>query len=271
MGRFDGKVVLITGAAHGQGRSHAVMFAREGADVIAVDVDRPTSDKITYPMGTTEELQETARMVEAFDRRIVTGTADVRDYAALQAVVDRGVAELGPIDIVSANAGVITYNYFQDITEDEWDVVFDTNVKGVWNTLRAAVPSMIAAGRGGSIILTSSAAGIRGQVVYMHYTASKHAVVGIMKTASNELARHKIRVNSVHPAAVNTFIGRDPSPQDFAAREPMMLTGGTNTLEGVWSVEPEDVSEAVLFLASDAARFITGTQLTVDAGNTTKP
>ena len=276
-GKLEGKVAFITGAARGQGRSHAVRLAREGADIIAIDVSKqlPT---VPYPGATPEDLAETVRQVEALDRRIVAAQADVRDYAAMKAALDDGVAQLGRLDIVSANAGIFSNAPSDQLTEEAWDEMIDINLKGVWLTAKAAIPHLRAAG-GGSIIITSSTAGIKGTPNFVHYVAAKHGVVGIMRTLANELAADSIRVNTVHPTGVDTdmilndnlfelFMPDLPAEQrtreEFAKR-----MSGLNALPVPW-VEPVDISNAVLFLASDEARYITGVQLPVDAGSTQK-
>src|SRR5271155_5153221 len=204
-GRVAGKVAFITGAARGQGRSHAIRLAEEGADIIAVDVchDYPTAG---YALATEADLAETVKAVEALDRRIVAIQADVRDAAALKAAVDDGVAQLWRLDIVSANAGVCTVQPWDEVTPAVWQDTLDTNLTGVWNTMVVSVPHLIAAG-GGSIICTSSTAGIKGLPYLAPYVAAKHGVVGIARTMANELAAHKIRVNTVHPTGVDTPMG----------------------------------------------------------------
>ena len=201
-GRLQGKVAFITGAARGQGRSHAVRLAEEGADIIAVDIcdDYPT---VGYAMATQADLAETVNAVEALDRRIVASQADVRDLGALKAAVDGGVTQLGRLDVVCANAGICTIQAWNEVTSAVWQDTLDTNLTGVWNTMVAAAPHLIAAG-GGSIICTSSTAGIKGLPFLAPYVAAKHGVVGIAKTMANELARHQIRVNTVHPTGVDT-------------------------------------------------------------------
>jgi len=269
MGLLEGKVGFVTGAGHGQGRTHAVRMAKEGADVVLCDICEPIA-QVENPMATFEELEETARLVEKEGRRVVFAKADVRKLAEVQAVVDEGLTAFGRIDVVAANAGIWHPLPFVDIGEDEYDAIVDTNLRGCWNTAKAVVPSMIAAGNGGAIVMTSSAAGIRGQVPYAHYTAAKHGVVGLMKSLANELAQYDIRVNTVHPTGVNTFMGMQPSVATIAATHPLFVMGASNTLD-VSVVEPEDISNAVVWLLSDQARWITGVQLPVDAGNTNKP
>jgi SDR family mycofactocin-dependent oxidoreductase len=278
-GRVEGKVAFVTGAARGQGRSHALRLAQEGADIIAVDLAEPVAgmDRF-YPGASQADLDETARQVEALDRRIVAAKADVRDLDALRDALDRGVAELGRLDVVSANAGVFQFgDRTEDVSDDDWDTVNDINAKGVWHTAKAAIPHLKAQGTGGSIVLTSSTAGIMGTPNVAAYTASKHAVVGIMKTLALELAPFSIRVNSVHPTGVNTpmirnegtyrlFLPDVEHPTDEQAAE---VFATTNALPIPW-VEPVDISNAILFLASDEARYVTGLQLKVDAGYTLK-
>jgi len=263
-GRLEGKVALISGAARGQGRSHAVRLAQEGADIIAFDVCQqlPT---VGYKMATPEDLKETAKQVEDLDRRIIAREADVRDAAAVKALVEEGVAELGRLDIVSANAGIATFvpNAWE-MEDDVWEETIAVNLTGVWKTLKAAIPPMLDAGNGGSIIITSSTAGIKGMAGIAHYDSSKHGVVGLMRTLAIELAQHSIRVNTVHPTGVNTpMVVNDYMAQfltdDFAASNMMNLLP-------VEMVEAVDISNAVLWLASDEARYVTGTCLPVDAG-----
>jgi SDR family mycofactocin-dependent oxidoreductase len=265
-GRVAGKVAFITGAARGQGRSHAIRLAEEGADIIAVDICRDYAT-VGYPMAAEADLAETVKAVEALDRRIVAARADVRDAAALKQALDDGVAQLGKLDIVCANAGICIVQSWDEVTPASWQDTIDTNLTGVWNTMTAAAPHLIANG-GGSIICTSSTAGIKGLPFLAAYVAAKHGVVGIAKAMANELARHKIRVNTVHPTGVatpmaaglgglDTLIGKDPE------LGPIFM----NTYP-VEMVEARDISNAVLFLASDEARYVTGLEFTVDAGNT---
>jgi SDR family mycofactocin-dependent oxidoreductase len=284
MGRVENKVVFITGAGIGQGRSHAVQLAKEGADIVAVDVCRQVSDKVRYAYATEADLEETRKLVENAGRRCLTVVADVRDATAMKDAAEQAVREFDRIDAVCANAGVCTFHKDGSltITEDLYDLVVDTNLKGVWNTIQATAPHMIKSGAGGSIIITSSAAGIRGQVPYAHYVASKHAVVGLMKAFANELAPHRIRVNTIHPTGVLTAMGGDPSAYECAVPQPLFVSGAANMLPDLDSpadqpysaipiLTPEEISKTVLFLISDDARYITGVQLPVDAGNVNKP
>jgi SDR family mycofactocin-dependent oxidoreductase len=271
-GRVEGKVAFITGAARGQGRSHAVRLAQEGADIIAVDhcADIKTVD---YPMATPEDLAETVRQVEALDRRIVAAQADVRDIDSLRAAVDAGVTELGQLDIVCANAGILSNGQSHELSEETWGQMIDINLSGVWRTCKVAIPHLVAGGRGGSIVLTSSVAGLRSYNGVSHYVSAKHGVVGLMKTLAQELAQHSIRVNTVNPTQVDTDMIQNesmyhlfcpdienPTREDFGA-----ASAATILLPVDW-VESIDVSNAVLFLASDEARYITGVALPIDAG-----
>ena len=249
-GRVAGKVAFITGAGRGQGRSHAIRLAEEGADIIAVDICAQIAT-VPYPMSTPADLEQ----------------ADVRDAAALKTAVDDGVAQLGHLDIVCANAGICTVQAWDEVTPAVWQDTLDTNLTGVWNTMVACAPHLIAAG-GGSIICTSSTAGIKGLPFLAPYVAAKHGVVGIARTMANELAQHKIRVNTVHPTGVNTPMveglgGLNP----LIERDPALGPIFVNTLP-VEAVEARDISNAVLFLASDEAQYVTGLEFTVDAGNT---
>jgi len=276
MGKLEGKVAFITGAARGQGRSHALRLAQEGADIIAVDI-YSQMDTVGYPMATPEDLQQTVKDIEALDRRIVAVEADVRDLAAVKSAVDQGVAELGRLDIVCGNAGIAGFGRAEELSEAEWGDMIDVNLTGVWHTVKAAIPHLKAGGNGGSIILTSSTAGLMGIENSAHYVAAKHGVVGLMRTLALELANDMIRVNTVHPTGVDTdMIQNDVmytlfGPElDSPTREQIgERFQALNALPIPW-VEPVDISNAVLFLASDEARYITGVTLPIDAGSTTK-
>lgn len=270
MGRVDGKVAFITGAARGQGRSHAVKLAAEGASIIAVDVCGPVKTA-PYDMGTRDELEETAHLVEEIGGRIVTRTADVRSLVELQEAVDEGVATFGRLDIVLANAGIATNGLLTEMSEDLWQEMIDINLTGVWKTVRASAKHIIDGGRGGAIVLTSSTAGLKSMDNIGHYVAAKHGVTGMTKSLAGELGRYGIRVNSVHPTNVNTpmlmselhlFRPDLDGPTVDDTLEPMK---GMHLLPQPW-VEPQDISDAVLYLVSDEGRFITGSHLTVDLG-----
>jgi SDR family mycofactocin-dependent oxidoreductase len=273
MGKLDGKVALVTGAARGQGRSHAVALAEAGADVIAIDVCAPVGT-VEYRAATADDLGETVAQVEKADRRIVAREADVRDLAALQAAVADGVAELGRLDVVVANAGIFSSAPVHELTEEQWNTMIDINLTGVWKTVKATVPTLIEQDEGGSIVLISSSGGIQGFPNFAHYVAAKHGVTGLARTMSNELGPRNIRTNSIHPTSVLTdmidHVGMyrlfrpdldEPTHDDF--RE--ALEGGMNVMPTPW-VEPRDISNAVVWLASDDARYVTGVALPVDAG-----
>ena len=276
MGQLDGRVAYITGAGRGQGRSHAVRLAAEGADIVAVDIcgDIP---EVPYPMASTDDLAETAALVEKEGRRVIARDADVRDFQQLKAAADAAMAEFGRIDIVVANAGVagmITDFDDEDLLARTWNEVIAVNLTGVWNTVRATAPAIIDGGRGGSIVLTSSTAGLkglgaRGQIGNEAYGASKHGVVGLMRSFANSLAHHSIRVNSIHPTGVRTTMIENEAMEHFLASFPDAVSSLTNSLP-VEVLEANDISDAVVFLASDAAKFITGVTLPVDAGFTAK-
>lgn len=269
-GRLEGKVAFITGAARGQGRSHAVRLAQEGADIIAIDVCEPIAHNAAG--GATEaELAETAALVEALDRRIVAIKADVRDAEQLQRAVEEGVAQLGRLDIVSANAGIAgTPAMAEDLPEDQWQDMININLSGVWRTAKVAIPHLKAAG-GGSIVITSSVAGLKGFGNLAHYVSAKHGVVGLMRSLATELAPFNIRVNSIHPTQVDTpMIMNDTIFELFSPGKPSKdvfaeVSKSMNSLPIPW-VDPVDISNALLFLASDEARYITGVPLPVDAG-----
>lgn len=277
--RVEGKVALVTGAARSQGRAHAVRLAMEGADVIAVDICAPIGSVTPefYPGATPEDLAETVRQAEALDRRIVARQADVRDVDALGAAVDEGVAELGRLDIVCANAGIFTQGKATEIPEQSWQDMLDVNLTGVWHTCKVAIPHIQAGGRGGSIIITSSGAGFKGLPNTAHYTSTKHGLVGLMRTLANEYADQWIRVNTVHPTNVDTImIQNEATWRLFAPDKPQptrddaaAALASFNALPIPW-VEAGDISNAVLFLASDEARYITGATLPVDAGMSIK-
>ena len=271
-GRVAGKVAFITGAARGQGRSHAITLAREGADIIAVDIAAQVGT-VPYPMATPEDLAETVRQVEALDRRIVATQADVRDYDALKQALDEGVARLGRLDIVSANAGIVSYGTLAELPEQTWQDMIDVNLTGEWHAAKAAIPHLRAGGRGGSMILTSSEMGLRGLPNTGHYTAAKHGVVGLMRTLALELAPDFIRVNALAPTTVNTPMVMNsatyrlfrPDLENPTAGDMAEASRAVNALPIPW-VEPADISNAVLWLASDESRYVTGVTLPVDAG-----
>jgi SDR family mycofactocin-dependent oxidoreductase len=270
MGKLEGKVAFITGAARGQGRSHAVRLAAEGADIIAVDICGQI-DSVPYPMATPDDLAETVKEVEGLDRRIFARQADVRDEAGLKSAFEAGVAELGPVDIVLANAGIAPLSRRGE--HSAWQDVIDVNLTGVFNTVETAIPSMIERGQGGAIVLTSSTAGINGiggpSRGGLGYAAAKHGVVGLMRVYANNLAPHRIRVTTVHPTGVRTPMVVNDAMGEFLAQDPSLSNAMANALP-VDMVEAVDISNAIVWLVSDDARYVTGITVPVDAGFTNK-
>jgi SDR family mycofactocin-dependent oxidoreductase len=268
-GRLEGKVAFITGAARGQGRSHAVALAREGADIIAVDVSGPVRD-VAYAAATADDLAQTVEEVKAVGGRIVARQADVRDAAALEVAVRDGIAEFGRLDVVVANAAILVQGAWNDITPEIWQNTIDINLTGVWNTVMATAPRIVEQGEGGSIILVSSASGLKALPFLTPYTASKFGVTGLAKGLAVELAKDRIRVNSLHPCGVGTAMVSQASQAaaaEMLAGNPRLGAMRTNLLD-VGIVEPSDVSNAVVFLASEESRYVTALAMTVDAGNT---
>jgi|HubBroStandDraft_4_1064222.scaffolds.fasta_scaffold10175_2 SDR family mycofactocin-dependent oxidoreductase len=271
-GKLEGKVAFITGAARGQGRSHAVRLAQEGADIIAVDLCAQVAS-VPYPMATPQDLDQTVKEVEALDRRIVATQVDVRDYDALKQALDDGVAQLGRLDVVSANAGIVSYGRAEELAEQTWQDVIDTDLTGEWHAAKAAIPHLRAGGRGGSIILTSSDAGLKASQNLAHYVAAKHGVIGLMRTLALELAPDFIRVNALAPTTVDTPMVMNeatyrlfrPDLENPTADDMAGPATALNVLPIPW-VEPVDISNALVFLASDQARYVTGVVLPVDAG-----
>jgi len=270
MGELNNTVAVITGAARGQGRSHAVALAEQGADIIAVDICADI-DTIPYPLATKSDLDTTAQLVQAAGRRVVPVVADVRDLDGLEAGVQGGVDALGEVDIVIANAGVVAIGDTQTRAEPLFTTIVDTNLKGVWHTLLATVPSIIRKGKGGSVVLVSSSQGLTGRggdgsAAMFAYAASKHGVVGLMRSAANAYAPHKIRVNSVHPSGVatpmilNDFVINRMLENPNPAVSQMLLPDAP-------LVESQDVTEAVLWLVSPRTRYVTGVTIPVDAGH----
>jgi (+)-trans-carveol dehydrogenase len=279
-GRVAGKVAFITGAARGQGRSHAVRLAEEGADIIAADLcDQVAS--VAYPLATPQDLDETARQVAALGRAVVAIQADVRDYQGLAKALGDAVVQLGRLDIVSANAGILSHGTADTLAAASWQDMIDINLTGVWHTAKAAVPHLIAGGRGGSIVLTSSGVVMKGTPNFAHYVSAKHGIVGLTRTMARELAPHWIRVNTLHPGNVDTAMLRNtetlrlfrtetlrlfrPDLENPTAEDATAAFQATNAMPVPW-VDPVDISNALLFLASDEARYITGVSLPVDAG-----
>lgn len=275
-GPLEGRVAFITGAARGQGRAHAVRLANDGADIIAIDICGPVSDTVTYPMPTSEDLAETVRLVEAAGRKALAREVDIRDLAAQQQVVADGVEQFGRLDIVVANAGILSWGRIWEMSEEQWATVIDVNLNGTWKTLKAAVPAMIEAGNGGSIIVVSSSAGTKATPGNAHYAASKHGLVALTNSLAIEAGEFGIRVNSIHPYSINTpmvepeammeIFGKYPaflhsfSPMPF---KPVAHEGKPGLQEFMTA---EEVADVVAWLASDGSRTISGSQIAVDRG-----
>jgi SDR family mycofactocin-dependent oxidoreductase len=272
VGSLDGKVALVTGAARGMGRSHALRLAEEGASIIAVDICGPI-EAVSYPLSTVADLEETRRLVQEQHGRIVTRVADVRDFGALSDAIDYGISELGPLDIVVANAGIWAVSAEQPHDrarrEAVWRDTLDVNLTGVWHTLEATIPGMVDRGAGGSLILINSTAGLRastaGDLSLTAYSAAKHALVGLMRGYAKDLAPHMIRVNSIHPTGVPTGMNLNDVVAAFIATTSGVSDAMDNAMP-IPMVDPIDISNAVIYLAADSGRYITGVTLSVDAG-----
>ena len=267
MQRLEGKVAFITGAARGQGRSHALRLASEGANVAISDICGPVPENMVKP-ASADDLAETVSQIEALGlgTKVVSRQVDVRDLPALESFAQETVDALGGIDVVVANAGILAWAMLEDTTAAQWQAVLDTNLTGVFFTAKATVPHMIRQGRGGSIILISSSAGIKGQPFTLGYTAAKHGVTGLTKALANELGEYSIRVNSVHPAGVETAMMDVPGLMELIASKAETLGPiFMNSLPDL-SMPPSDVSAVIAFLASDDSRTMTGDQVRVDLG-----
>ena len=271
MGKLDGKVAFISGVARGQGRSHAIRLAREGADVIGIDIcaDIPANH---YPMASREELDETIGLVEQAGGKMLGTVADVRDFYQVKSAMDAGVEHFGRLDIVLANAGIAPVAFRELTIEeelDQWRAAVDVNLDGAYHVAWAAIPHLFAGNRGGSIVFTSSTAGLRGfggvQGGGLGYAASKHGIVGLMRTLANALAPANIRVNTVHPSAVNTMMAVNPAMTEFLENYPGSGQHLQNPLP-VEMLQPEDISAAIAYLVSDEGRYVTGVTFPVDAG-----
>lgn len=275
-GPLEGRVAFVTGAARGQGRAHAIRLASEGADIIAIDVCGPISETITYPLGTSEELAETVRGVEATGRKVLAREVDIRDLIALQQVVADGVEQFGRLDIVVANAGVLSWGRLWEMSEEQWDTVIDVNLNGTWRTVRATVPAMIEAGNGGSIIIVSSSAGLKATPGNAHYAASKHGLVALTNSLALEAGEFGIRVNSIHPYSIETPMVEKEAMMAIFSKYPSYLHAfapmplhpvnheGKKGLQEFMT--PEEVSDVVAWLAGDGSATISGSQIAVDRG-----
>ena len=267
MGRFDGRVLFVTGAARGQGAATALAYAREGARIAAVDVARPSSYP-GYAMASTDDLESLAERVRALGTQCLTLVADVRHDAAIAAAVDRTFTAFGRIDVLFNNAGICGYGLAHELTEEAWDTMLDINLKGAWLVARRVIPVMIRQ-RSGVILNNSSIAGLRGLARLSHYTASKWGLTGLTKAWAIELAPHGIRVNSIHPTGVNTPMNDGLAAMEGMTPQEIAERSAGNLLPVPW-VEAEDVAAAAVFLGSDEARYITGAQFVVDAGLLTR-
>jgi SDR family mycofactocin-dependent oxidoreductase len=272
MGLLDGKVALITGGARGQGRAHALTSAREGADVVLVDI-ADQLETVPYAMATADDLAETVRQVEALDRRALAVTADVRDQGQLDEAVRRGIAELGKIDILIANAGIWTQGPFWELSEQSWDEMIGVNLTGVWKSAKAVAPHMIER-QSGSIVITSSVNGLEPGLNYAHYVAAKHGVIGLMKNIALELAPYGVRCNSINPGAIKTPMTDHQGAWDMFAgheggTEADLIEGGYHfhALKGMTFMPPQVIADTALYLNSDLAAAVTGVTIPVDAGH----
>ena len=266
-GALQGRVAFITGAARGQGRAHAIRLAREGVDIIALDICAPVSDSITYAAATPEELAETVRAVEAEGRKILAREVDIRDDAALRQLVSDGVEQFGRLDIVVANAGVLGWGRVWELTDEQWDAVIGVNLSGTWRTLRAVIPAMIEAGNGGSIVVVSSSAGLKATPGNGHYAAAKHGLVGLTNSLAIELGEFAIRVNSIHPYSVDTpMVEPELMRQVFAEHPRYVHSFGPMLLQPNGFMAADEVSDVVVWLAGAGSGTLTGAQIPVDKG-----
>lgn len=275
-GTLEGRVAFVTGAARGQGRAHAVRLAREGADVIVSDICAPVSETIPYPGTTPEELAETVRQVEAEGRKVLAREVDIRDDAALRQLVADGVEQFGRLDVLVANAGVLSWGRLWELTDEQWNTVIDTNLTGTWRTLRAVVPAMIEAGNGGSIIVVSSSAGLKATPGNSHYAAAKHGLTALTNSLALEAGQYGIRVNSIHPYSVATpMTENDAMMAVFAAHPsylhafspmPYLPVGQSATGKRSDFMSSEEVADVVAWLAGDNSITLSGSQISVDRG-----
>jgi SDR family mycofactocin-dependent oxidoreductase len=266
-GTLPGRAALITGAARGQGRAHAIRLAREGADIIALDICEPVSDSIPYPAATPEDLARTVRAVEAEGRKILAREVDIRDDAALRQLVSDGVEQFGRLDILIANAGVVSWGRIWELTDEQWDTVIGVNLSGTWRTVRAVVPAMIEAGNGGSIVVVSSSTGLKATPGNGHYSASKYGLVGLTNALALELGEFGIRVNSIHPYSVDTpMIAPDAMMQVFAEHPHYAHSFAPMPLQPSGFMTADEVSDVVVWLAGDGSSTLTGAQIPVDKG-----
>ncbi|AFM15733.1 oxidoreductase, SDR family [Mycolicibacterium chubuense NBB4] len=273
---MEGRVALVTGAARGQGRAHAVRLAADGADVVVLDVCKPVSDTVTYPMPTPDDLAETVRLVEATGRKALSGEVDIRDLDAQQQLVADAMEQFGRLDIVVANAGILSWGRIWEMSAEQWDTVIEVNLNGTWRTIKAAVPAMIEAGNGGSIVIVSSSAGLKATPGNAHYSASKHGLVALTNALALEAGEFGIRVNSIHPYSIDTPMVEKEAMMEIFTKYPAFLHSfapmpfkpvahdGKPGLQEFMT--PEEVADVVAWLAGDGSATISGSQIAVDRG-----
>jgi SDR family mycofactocin-dependent oxidoreductase len=277
MGDLTGRVAFVTGAARGQGRAYAVRLAREGADVIICDICAAVSDTIPYAGSTPEDLAETARLVEAEGRQVLARAVDIRDDAAVRQLVADGVEKFGRLDILVANAGVLSWGRLWELSDEQWNTVIDVNLTGTWRTLRAAIPAMIEAGNGGSIIVVSSSAGLKATPGNGHYAASKHGLTSMTNTLALELGEYGIRVNSIHPYSIATpmilndamlkVLGKHQSfLHSFAPMPYQPPAKADKSAKRSDFMTAEEAAEVVVWLAGDRSGLLSGSQISIDRG-----
>ncbi|AQT81102.1 3-oxoacyl-[acyl-carrier-protein] reductase [Mycolicibacterium litorale] len=276
VGPLSGQVAFVTGAARGQGRAHAVRLAKDGADIVALDICAPVSDTITYPAASGDDLAETVRLVEAQGRKVIARIVDIRDLPATRLLVDEAANVFGRLDILVANAGVLSWGRLWELSEDQWDAVIDVNLSGTWRTIRAVVPAMIAAGNGGSIVIVSSATGLKATPGNAHYSASKHGLVGLTNALAIETGEYGIRVNSIHPYSVDTpmvevdamaeLFGRWPHYLHSFAPMPYRPLDAAGEPTSTDAIRPDEVSDVVAWLAGPGASTLSGSQIVIDRG-----
>ena len=266
-GSLQGRVAFITGAARAQGRAHAVRLAREGADVIALDICASASASLTYAPATPQDLSETVRLVEAEGRKVLARQVDIRDDAALRQLVADGVEQFGRLDVVVANAGVLGWGRLWELTDEQWDTVIGVNLTGTWRTLRATVPAMIEAGNGGSIVVVSSSAGLKATPGNGHYSASKHGLTALTNTLAIEVGEYGIRVNSIHPYSVDTpMVEPEVMMKIFAKHPSFVHSFPPMPLQPKGFMTADEVADVVVWLAGDGSGTVSGTQIHVDKG-----
>lgn len=267
VGALQGRVAFVTGAARAQGRAHAVRLATEGADIIALDICGPTSSTVTYAPATPEDLSETVRLVEAEGRKILARVGDIRDDPTVRQLVADGVEQFGRLDIVVANAGVLGWGRVWELTDEQWDTVIGVNLTGTWRTLRAAIPAMIEAGNGGSIVIVSSSAGLKATPGNGHYAASKFGLTALTNSLAIELGEYGIRVNSIHPYSIDTPMVEPEAMMEIFAKHPRFVHSfPPMPMQYKGFMAAEEVSDVVAWLAGDGAATVTGMQIPVDKG-----